>query len=176
MVQHSRHEVNLRFGLDSERSAGRAGMAQDRLAAVIYRDEPPVCIFADGAGPLERMRRTAEAAGCRVAASSEIGKRRRFACLRTAAALIELDSGVDEAAAVALLDWAQSEAVGGRQIVVSAPQAMLDLVAARAPAPSVTQLCAASEAGGTPAIAGASRPPPPRLHDIGREEGPAILQ
>ena len=152
-------------------------MAQDRLATVTYRNDPPVCIFADGAGALARMRRTAEAAGCRVAALTESGGVRRFSCLPGATALIELDGGGDQAGAIALLDWAQLEAAsGGRPIVVSASRPLLDLVAARTPSRRVTQLCAASEAERIAAVASASRLSVPRLHDIGREEGPAILQ
>src|ERR1051325_5477474 len=177
MVQHSRHEVKLRFGVDSKRSAGGLGMAQDRLATVTYRNDPPVCIFADGAAGLERMRRTAEAAGCRIAALTETGNARRFACLPTATALIELDGCADEGGAIALLDWAQREASdGGRRIVASAPSSLLGPVAAPTPSRRVTQLCAASEAERIAAVASASRVSAPRLHDIGREEGPAILQ
>ncbi|HMG48113.1 MAG TPA: winged helix DNA-binding protein [Allosphingosinicella sp.] len=152
-------------------------MAHDALAMIVYRDSPPVCIFGDSEAARARMRRTAEAAGCRVAACAELGAADPAACVPAAAALIELDGAGDEAAAVALLDWAQHEAArGARRIVVSAPAAWIDLVAARTPDPSVAQLCAADEAERIAAVAFASRRPKLKLHDVGRDEGSAILQ
>ena len=152
-------------------------MAPDALANVEYRDNPPACVFGDSADALERMRRTAEAAGCRVACSVLVEAGAAFDCVPTAAALIELDGGVDDAAAVALLDWADGEAArGARRIVVSSPAALIDLVAARAPDRWVAQLADASEAERVAAVALASAPASSNFHDIGREEGPAILQ
>ena len=136
MVQVCPSPANLRFGQESEGLARGDGMAHDALAMIVYPDSPPVCIFGDSEAALARMRRTAEAAGCRVAACAELGAADPAACVPTAAALIELDGAGDEAAAVALLDWAQHEAArGARRIVVSAPAAWIDLVAARTPDP-----------------------------------------
>jgi hypothetical protein len=151
-------------------------MAHEALTRVEYRDSPPVCIFGDSADALARMRRTAEAAGCRVAGAFPAGDAAP-ACVPAAAALIELDGAAEEAAVLALLDWAEREAASGaRNVVVSAPGALTDLVAARTRDPRVTHLADAGEAERIVAVALASRPPAPRLHDVGRDEGPAILQ
>jgi Winged helix DNA-binding domain len=152
-------------------------MAHDALAMIVYQTNPPVCIFGDSAAARERMRLTAEAAGCRVARSVALDAAVAPHCVPTAPALIELDGLADEAAVIALLDWAQHEAArGARRIVVSAPAAWIDLVAARTPDPGVAQLCAADEAERIAAVAFASRRPKLRLHDVGRDEGSAILQ
>jgi Winged helix DNA-binding domain len=152
-------------------------MAHDALAMINYRDSPPVCIFGDSAAALVRMRRTAEAAGCRVARSIALDAATAPECVPTAAALIEIDGAADPAAIVPLLDWAQREAASGaRRIVVSAPAAWIDLVAARTPDAGVAQLCAAAEDERVAAVAFASRRPELRLHDVGRDEGSAILQ
>ncbi|MEA3042345.1 MAG: hypothetical protein QOH47_183 [Sphingomonadales bacterium] len=153
-------------------------MAHEALAAVVYRDNPPVCIFGDSAEALERMRRTAEAAGCRIAGSVALGAAAAAPdCVPTAPALIELDGSAPEAVLLALLDWAQDEASGGtRAVVISAPEALIDLVAARTPDRRVAQLCGASEAERIAQVALASQRPLPSLHDVGRDDGSAILQ
>jgi hypothetical protein len=153
-------------------------MAHEALAAVVYRDNPPVCIFGDSAAALERMRRTAEAAGCRIAASVALGAAAGPPdCVPTASALIELDGTAGEAVIVPLLDWAQNEAAaGGRAVVISAPDALIDLVAARTPDRRVTQLCGASESERIAQVALASQRALASLHDVGRDDGSAILQ
>ena len=152
-------------------------MAHDALAMIIYRDNPPVCIFADSDAALARMRLTAEAAGCRVARGDAHVPAFAPDCVPTAAALIELDGAGDEAKVAKLLDWAQREAESGaRRVVVSAPAAWLDLVAAHTPDLGVAQLCAAAEAERVAAVAAATRRPELRLHDVGRDDGSAILQ
>jgi len=153
-------------------------MADDALAAVVYRDNPPVCIFGDSAEALERMRRTAQAAGCRIASSVALGPApARPDCVPTAAALIELDGTAAETIILPLLDWAQHDAAGGvRAVVISAPETMIDLIAARTPDRRVAQLCGASEAERIAQVAFASQRPLPSLHDVGRDDGSAILQ
>jgi len=147
-------------------------MAHDALAMVAYKDNPPVCIFGDSAAALERMRRTAEAAGCRIAGDIALNSPTIAQdCVPTASALIELDGTADEAAIVRLLDWAQHEAASGaRRIVISAPEGLIDLVAARTPDHRVAQLCGASEAERTAEIAFASLRPTPSFHDVGRDD------
>ena len=177
MVQVSPSPVNLRFGQESEGLARGVGMAHDALAMIVYRDSPPVCVFGDSEAALARMRRTAEAAGCRVAASARFDAAVTPECVPTAAALIEFDGIADEATVVALLDWAQHEAArGARPVVISAPPAWIDLVAAHTPDRRVAQLCDAGEAERIAEVAFATRPPALKLHDVGRDEGSAILQ
>jgi hypothetical protein len=137
-----------------------------------YRTSPPVYLFGDSAAALERMRRTADAAGCRIVSSALIeddaDSLRR--CVPNAAALIELEGAAAPDALIALLDWAESEAEAGRRrSVVSADAALIDLVAARARHPDIAHLCAASEAERALAIVQASRPTHSRLNDIGRD-------
>jgi len=152
-------------------------MAHDALAMIVYQTNPPVCIFGDSAAARERMRRTAEAAGCRIARSVALDPAIAPRCVPTAPALIELDGLADETAVIALLDWAQHEAASGaRHSVVSTPACWIDLVAARISDPRVAQLCAADEAERVAEVVRASRPPGPQLHDVGRDDGSAILQ
>jgi hypothetical protein len=153
-------------------------MAHDALAAIVYRDNPPVCIFGDSADALERMRRTAEAAGCRIAGSTLLeGPGTARDCVPTAAALIELDGTATDAALVPLLDWAQHEASGGvRGVVISSPEELIDLIAARTPDRRAVQLSGAGEAERIAQVVLAGRKPPPSLHDVGRDEGSAMLQ
>ena len=152
-------------------------MAHDALAMVDYRDDRSACIFGDSGEALERMRRTAEAAGCRIAGSIAIGADLAPSCVPTASALIELDGAADEAVVVPLLDWAQHEAASGaRRIVVSAPRALIDLIWERAPHRNVAHLCGATEAERIAEVAFAGRSTDPTLHDVSRDEGSAILQ
>jgi hypothetical protein len=152
-------------------------MAEDGLSDVIYSDAPPACILADSAPALERMRRSAESAGCRVASATAIGTSAPFDCIASAAALIELDGSAPEETLLPLLDWAQHEAASGaRQVVISAPASLIDLVAARASDARIAHLCEASEAERIAAIVAASALPAPRLHDVRRDDAPAILQ
>ena len=152
-------------------------MAHDALATVDYRDNPPACIFGDSADALERMCRTARAAGCRIA--DEVALRQDLApdCVPTASALIELDEAADEASIIPLLDWAQQEAASGtRRIVIAAPWSLLDLIWTRAPHRHVAHLCDATEAERIAAVAFASQPTEPSLQDVGRDEGSGILR
>ena len=152
-------------------------MAEDRLSDVIYSDAPPVCIFGDSTAALERMRISAERAGCRVAKKWTIGTSAPLDCLPAAAALIELDGTGPDDKLLPLLDWAQHEAAAGsRQIVISAPPTLIDLVAARTPHGRIVHLCEASEVERVAAIVAASSPAPARLHDVRRDGAPAILQ
>lgn len=154
-------------------------MTRDALDKVEYRDSAPACLFGASGDALDRMRRTAESAGCRIAGAILIqadptGFRR---CAPAAPALIELDDADEDAGVLELLDWAQREAaVGARRTVVSAPQPLIDLVAARTWHDDVAHLCEVSEAERVASVTLASRRPPARLHDIGRDDGSVILQ
>ena len=145
---------------------------------VDYSDSPPVHLFADSAAALERVRRTAELALCRIVSAALVGPGRAAGggCAG-GAALIELDGEAGEGELVALLDWAEAEAEAGRrQAMVSSPPALIDLVAARTPHCAIVQLCAASAGERVAAAALASRRAPARLSDIGREDGSLILR
>jgi DNA-binding transcriptional ArsR family regulator len=154
-------------------------LAHDVLEMVEYRENPAVHLFGDSEPALERMRRAAQAADCRIVSSVMIGADaegfRRS--VPNAAALIELDGALGPDALIPLLDWAQSEAeAGARRSVVSAPIDLLDLVAARAPHGDVAHLCEAGPLDRLAAVAGAARPVAARLHDVGRDDGSVILQ
>lgn len=68
-------------------------MAHDALAMVVYRHNPPACLFGDSGEALERMRRTAEAAGCLQQLTEDVS--------RIAAVLASLSD--EEAAAIATI-------------------------------------------------------------------------
>ncbi len=154
-------------------------MAHDALEMVVYRDGASACLFGSSGDALDRMRRTAEAAGCGVAASILIqadpdGFRR---CAPAAPALIELDGTGEDREIVELLDWAQTEAAAGsRRTVISAQPPLIDLVAARTWHQDVAHLCEVSEAERVASVEAAAGHAPTRLHDIGRDEGSVILQ
>jgi len=154
-------------------------MAHDALDMVDYRESPAVYLFGDSAPALERIRRTAQTADCRILAETMIqsdpGAFR--ACAASAAALIELDGEAEDAQLLPLLDWVQSQAEAGiRASVVSAPAAFIDLVAARTPHADVAHLCTDNDGSRLAAVARASRRAQPRLHDIGREDGSIVLK
>lgn len=159
MVQLFAPGVNLRSGEETGTlGAGGDRMAHDALAMVVYRHNPPACLFGDSGEALERMRRTAEAAGCRIAGSVAIGADLAPGCVPTASASTELNGAADEAVIVPLLDWAQHEAASGaRRIVVSAPRALIDLIWAQAPHRHVAHLCGTTEADRIAAVAFAGR-------------------
>jgi len=154
-------------------------MAHDALEMVEYRDSPAVQLFGDSGPAIERMRRAAEAADCRILGAIMIpAPPEAFnRSPANAAALIELDGAADGDQIVALLDWAEREAeAGSRRSVVSAPAALTDLVAARTPHADIAHLCAASDRDRVAAVAQASRRGSSRLNDIGRDDGSLILQ
>jgi hypothetical protein len=154
-------------------------LAHDMLEMVEYRENPAVHLFGDTEPALERMRRTAQTADCRIVSSILIGAdAEAFRCsVPNAAALIELDGALGPEALIPLLDWAQSEAeAGARRSVVSAPTGLRDLVAARAPHGDVAHLCEAGPLDRLAAVASAARPVAARLHDVGRDDGSVILQ
>lgn len=154
-------------------------LSHDALAMIEYRDDPTVLIFGDSDVALDRARRTAQCAGCRVAGAERIEDAADRLDRQAAAhaVLVEIEGDREPAALIPLLDRLQIEAESGtRRSVVSAPAALTDLIAARTPHADVSHLVDASEADCVSALALASRRPPPRLHDIGRGEGSALLQ
>jgi len=154
-------------------------MAHEALDMIEYGDSAAVHLFGDSTPALERMRRTAQAADCRILGSFLIQSDPAAfrACATNATALIELDGLADDAQLIPLLDWAQSEAeAGARLSVVAAPFALMDLIAARTPHAGVAHLSGASDRDRVVAVALASRPGSSRFNDIGRDDGSLILQ
>ncbi len=150
-------------------------LRHDAGQMVDYRDSLAVHLFGDTGPALARMRRTAEAAGCRIVSAEPIGSDAEPAARAVpgAAVLIELEDDRAGEAAIPLLDWAQSEAArGARRAIVSAPPGLIDLIAARASHPDVDHLCDAGEDERLAALARAGRPVPTRVHDTGREDAP----
>jgi len=154
-------------------------LAHDALAMIEYRDDPAVCLLGDSKQALDRMSRTAAAAGCRVASATRIeadleGISR---CAPASAALVELAGVADERALTGVLDWVRHEAEGsGRRSVVSMPRSLIDLVAARAWHKRVELLCDSDDAERTAIVSAISQRSVTRLHDISRDDGPLILQ
>jgi DNA-binding MarR family transcriptional regulator len=145
---------------------------------VDYRNDPTAQIFADSETAMARMRRTAEAAGCRVISELRLGDNIDAVsmALPTALILVELEDGWTGEAAIPLLDWLQQEAeCRGRRGVVSAPIGLIDLVAGSATHAGIEHLCEASEADRLAAVARAVAPAAPLLRDDGGM-GARVLQ
>ncbi len=140
------------------------------------REAPPVHIFADTGGALSDLRDSAEVAGCRIVSASPVGDDidPSAIALPGAAVLIALAGEEPAPSALPLLDWAMAEA-GARRCVISAPDAMIDLVAARAWHPDIAHLCRPSADERVAAIAWACARPGSRLHDSRRERAFPVL-
>ena len=158
--------------------SGVRPMANEALEAIEYRDEPAIIIVGDSAAALDRARRIARQAGCRVA-SADLVENAPPRLDRQAAGyplLLALDRPVASEDLVCLLDRVEAEAARrGRRGIVAAPRALTDLVAARAWHPDLVHLIDADDSERVAAVEAVSRPQPARLHDVGRE-GNALLQ
>ncbi|HYD13171.1 MAG TPA: hypothetical protein VEC11_10020 [Allosphingosinicella sp.] len=142
-----------------------------------YSASPGVHIFADTEAGLARMRRTAGTAGCRTVSAILIGAGPEPALTPGASLLIELEHEASGDAAIPVLDLAMAEAErGARGAVISAPLALIDLVAARAAHSDIEQLCEAGEEERAAAVARAARRREARLHDSRRERHFSVLQ
>ena len=148
-------------------------MAHDALAMVDYGDKPSILVFADSDAAEARGRRSAEMAGCRIVDAVRIrdASARLDEQVSIDAILLELgEEACDQS--IGLLDTLQRLArTDGRRSVVSAPFALIDLVAARAPSQLVHQLCDADLNEMAAAMVEASAPGKLRLHDISKEQG-----
>ena len=143
-----------------------------------FSDNPSVLVVADGEAAAARACRSAELAGCRVSAVATVsgGLERLSRQAGLDAVLLELDRDIG-APLDRLLEAIEEAAREGRHgSVISAPAAMIDLVTARTWHPRVLHLCEADETDRVAAIALASARQKPRLHDIGKEQGPPRLQ
>ena len=143
-----------------------------------YSISAAVHIFADTEAALARACRTAEAAGCRIAAQYRIGvAATEPACTPGAALLVELEEEDAVQTALPLLDRAMRDArEGARRSVISTSAGLLDLVTSRAWHCDILHLCEADEDERTAAIAWACARPSARLHDTRRERGLPIVQ
>ncbi len=148
-------------------------IAHDALEMIEYRDMPALLILADSDAAGQRARRSAERAGCRVAAVTPIDEAVERLDRQAALDAVFLDVERDHGAALdRLLDRLEAAARAERHgSVVSAPAALIDAIAARAPHAAVHHLCGASERERVAAIAAAATPRPARLHDVRRPRG-----
>jgi DNA-binding MarR family transcriptional regulator len=158
---------------------GASNMAHEALGGIDFSDNPSILVFADGEAAAARARRSAELAGCRVSTACRSKVRRVVwrgqVGLDVAFVEIERDHGSD---LEDLLDKLEEAAREGRHSsVISAPAALIDLIAARVYHPRVVHLCGADEAERVAALAMASARHKHRLHDVGKEQDvPRLLQ
>ncbi|HEX9933459.1 MAG TPA: MarR family transcriptional regulator [Allosphingosinicella sp.] len=151
-------------------------MAPEALETVEYRGEPRVLLFGDSPAAIERARRSAEQAGCSVAAAAPIegAAERLDKQVHVDAVLIEAErasAGLDR-----LLECVEKRARSRRhRSVISAPDELIDAVFARTSHRDVFHLCRPNAVERVAAVALASIRRAPRLHD-GKEDVNAILQ
>ena len=153
-------------------------MKHGALAMTEYRNEPAVLVLSDSEEGLERARRSAERAGCRIGASLGMDGALERLDRQVAAAAVIADFQEDHGAALdRLLERLDCDARTGRhRSVISAPPELIDVICARTPHRDVIHLCAPSELDRVMAIGMACARQPARLHDIGKGQGPARLQ
>ena len=146
---------------------------------VDYRGNPAVHIIADTEAGLARMRRTAEAARCRIASALSFGVETApfSGAVPGATILIALEDEGAAEAALPLLDRALCEAeAGARRCVISTVPGMIDLVASRAWHAEIALLCQEDEEERLAAIAWSGERPGARLHDSRRDRDFPVLQ
>jgi DNA-binding MarR family transcriptional regulator len=153
-------------------------MGHEAAASIEFSDRPPVLVLADSEAGVARARRIVELAGCRVSASVPLeGASERLdrqVSLAVPVVHVERDHGPELDTLLSRLQaLAEQE---GRASVVLTPDALIDVVSARAPSLLVQHLVAASEMEMVAAVAVASARPRHRLNDIGRDEGAPRLQ
>lgn len=125
-----------------------------------------------------RMRRTAEAAGCRIASALTVGAGEDLstALLPGAGLLIELEHGDDPEAAAHLLDWVRRETESGaRRSVVSAPIGLIDLAIGLVWNDHIVHLCEAGEDERVAAVQAVHQSPPERVRDGARRQDRPVL-
>jgi hypothetical protein len=153
-------------------------MEHQALESIEFSDKPSVLVFAQGEIARERAERSVELAGCRVSHTAGIaGSQERLgrqACVDTVFVEVEEDAGEELDRLLEALD--RAAAAGSHGSVVSAPAALIDVVAAKAFHPRVIHLCNADEQQRVAAIARATARWRHMLHDIGKEQEPSELQ
>jgi DNA-binding MarR family transcriptional regulator len=152
-------------------------MAPDALRTIEYRSGPSVLLLGDSAAALDRARRSAESAGCRIADAVrvEAGVERLGGQVHVDGVVLELDSdgpGLD-----VLLDALETGSRERRHgSVVIAPEALIDLVAARTAHRDIFHLCRPTAIERVATVAFACLPRRAVLNDVSRDDTPAILQ
>lgn len=151
-------------------------MAPEALETVEYRGEPRVLLFGDSPAAIERARRSAEQAGCSIAAAGPIegAAERLDAQVHVDAVLIEAErasAGLD-----LLLQRVEARARSRlHRSVIAAPEDLIDAIFAAAPDRDVFHLCRPNPVERAAAVALAGIRRHPRLHD-GTEDIHAVLQ
>lgn len=148
------------------------------LEKIEYRAERSVLIVADSAAGMERARRAAAAAGCRVSgavAPGEAGERldRQIAL---DAMLVDISEPDAKGELPALFDRAEAAAQAGRfPTMISTPIGLVDLVAARTGHRDILQLCEAGAAEWRDGLSLITMPRVIRLEDVNKQSLPPRL-
>jgi len=151
-------------------------MAPEAWTKIDYRDGPRLLLFGDSPAAIERARRSAEQAGCSVAAAEPIdgAAERLDAQVHVDAVLVEAER--ESPALDRLLQRVEERARDFRhRSVVSAPDELIDTVFARTPHRDVFHLCRPNPVERVAAVALASIRRQPRLRD-GKEDMSLVLQ
>lgn len=151
-------------------------MAPDAWERVDYRGGPRLLLFGDSPAAIERARRSAEQAGCSVAAAAPIdgAAERLEEQVHIDAVLVEAER--PSPALDRLLEGIEARARGHRhRSVVSAPDELIDQIFARTPHRDVFHLCRPNPIERVAAVALASIPTRPRFRD-GKEDLSLVLQ
>jgi DNA-binding NarL/FixJ family response regulator len=147
----------------------QAAEAHDALAMVTYEGRPAALLIADGEAATARLREAAELAGCRI--MTVLGSTGALAApedLSAAQLIVSELEGAGDSCVDQLLDVLARTAARGRAVIVSAPPALTDVVAARAWGPDIHQLSDAGEEELVEAIGHALQGTAARLRDNGR--------
>lgn len=151
-------------------------MAPEGLERIDYRSENRLLLFGDGEAALARSRRTVELAGGTVAAAHPVAGAAGRLSTQAHVDTVLIDVDEDCEGLDALLA-AVAEGVAARRfgVVVVAPEALIDRVAALARHRDVHHLCRPSEFERVAAVALAGIRRAPRLRD-GKEDLHAALR
>jgi DNA-binding transcriptional ArsR family regulator len=139
-----------------------------QAVSIEYNDQPRLLLIADTPAGEERGRRSALAAGCRIAAAVGLEEGlRRLVEAGADGVLVEIERDGGQPLDSLIEELERQAHRHARPSVVCTTSDVIDIVAARAPSPLVQHLCDASEAERIIAIALATAPRRPRLHDVG---------
>ena len=148
------------------------------LDSIEFSDKPAVLVFAESKSARDRAQRSAELAGCRVSHVAGFGgsAERLDRQAGVDAVFVELEEDPGEELDRLLEALERAAEAGSHKSVVSAPPALIDIVAAKAFHRRVIQLCDAEEHQRVEALAKATARPRHLRHDIGKEQEPSELQ
>jgi len=151
-------------------------MAPETWGSIDYRSGPRLLLFGDSPAAIERARRSAEQAGCSIAAAEPIegAAERLDEQVHIDAVVIEAER--ESPALDRLLVRIEERARGGRhRSVVSAPDELIDAIFARTSHRDVFHLCRPTPVERVAAVAFAGIRRQPRLRD-GKEDMGIVLQ